>query len=109
MANVVHQGESFNQINIESKLRGDGARNLRDFKRMSQPVAEMIGIAPGEDLRLGLKPAKSTRMNYAIAVALKIVAVRMRWLRITPAARVLHVNRIRSKRLNHSIIESSDH
>ncbi len=109
MTDIVHQGESFNQINIEPKLRGDGARNLRNFKRMSQPVAEMIGVPPGENLRLGLKPAKSARMNHAVAVTLKVVAVRMRGFGITPPARVLRMDRIRSKGLNHSIIESSDH
>jgi hypothetical protein len=33
----------------------------------------------------------------------------MRWLGIAPAQRVLHMNRVGSKGLNHLLIESSDH
>src|SRR5689334_15134271 len=57
MSNIVHQSEGLNQINIESKLRGDGARNLRDFKSVRQAIAEVIGVAPGKDLGFGLKPS----------------------------------------------------
>src|SRR5438270_3084368 len=56
---------------------------------MGQPVAEMIGNAGGENLRLVFEPAKCARMNDAVTVALKFVAVRMRKLRIpaSPAER----------------------
>ena len=45
---------------------------------MCQPIAKVIGIAAGEDLGLCLKPAEGARMDHAIAVTLKIVAVGMR-------------------------------
>src|SRR3954454_11777437 len=92
MSNVVHQIQALNQISIESKLGGDGARNLRDLKRVRQAITKMIGIAAGEDLRLSLKPPKRARMDHAITVALKIVTVGMRGLRIATSARVLHLN-----------------
>src|ERR1700759_5176980 len=69
----------------------------------------MIGIASGENLGLGFEPAKSARVNYAITVTLKIVAIGMLRLGKTPAARVLHMDRVGSQGLNHLIIESSDH
>jgi hypothetical protein len=58
----------------------------------------VIGIAPGKDLGLGLKPAKGAGMNHSIAITLKIVAVRMRGLGIAPPTRVLHMNGIGSQR-----------
>jgi hypothetical protein len=109
VTDVMDQGEGLDQIDIQSKLRRYSARNLRDFKRMSKPVAEVVGISSGENLSLGLKPPESARMNHAISITLKIVAVGMRWLRIAPPAGVLHLNGVGSKGLNHLIIESSDH
>ncbi len=82
-------------------MGGDGARDLRDFKRMRQTIPEMIGIAAGKNLGLGLKPSKGAGMDNAIAVTLKIIAVRMLRLRITPAARLLHMDRVGSEELNH--------
>jgi len=62
------------------KLRGDGARDLRHFNRVRQPVAEVIGITAGEDLRLRFQPPKGAGVNDTVAVALKIVAVGVRRL-----------------------------
>ena len=59
----------------------------------------MIGIATGKDLRLGLKPPESARVNYAVAIALEIIAVRMRWLRIAAPARLLDGHRIISQQV----------
>src|SRR5450631_2466223 len=90
MADIMHQGQSFDQINIQSQLCGDGARDLCDFNRMSEPVAKMIGVAAGEDLSLGLKAAKGAGVNDPVAVALKVVAVRMLGLTMTASAGVFH-------------------
>jgi len=57
---------------------------------MGEAIAKVIGVTTREDLRFCLEPAKSARMNYAIPIALKVIAVRMRWLRIAAPARVLH-------------------
>jgi hypothetical protein len=62
-----------------------------------EPVAEMIGISSGENLRFCFKAPESARMNHAIAVARVVIAVRMRRLRITPAARFGHIHRIGGK------------
>src|SRR5258708_21510791 len=98
MPNVMNQRQRFHQINIQSKLCGNGTRNLRNFQRMRQAIAEMVGIAAGENLGLGFQPAERARMNYPVAVALKVVAVRMLRLRMTPPTRVLHANSVRSQR-----------
>jgi hypothetical protein len=98
---IVYQSEGFDEINIKSKLSGDGAGNLRNLEGMRQPVAEVIRVPSREYLGLGLKPAKGSRMDYTIAVSLKIVAVGMRWLRIAPAPGLFHLNRVRGQRLAH--------
>jgi hypothetical protein len=90
MADVMHQGQGFDEVNVQSQLCGDGARDLRDLERMRKPIAEMIGIAAGEDLGLGLQPTKRARMDYPVAVALKVVAVGVLRLRMTASAGILH-------------------
>ena len=70
MADVVHQGKRFDEIGVESELRGDGAGDLRDFDRVGQAVAEVIGVAAGENLGLGFQTAEGAGMNDAIAVTL---------------------------------------
>ena len=50
---------------------------MRDFQRVREAVAEVIGITGGEDLRFGLEPAKSTRVNDAVAIACVLGAIRM--------------------------------
>ena len=91
---VVHQGQGLGEIGVEFERSGDGARNLRDFQRVREAVAEMVGIARGEDLRFCFEAAERPRMDHAIAVARVVVAVRMRRFGITPAARFRCVHRI---------------
>src|SRR5246500_5574550 len=52
MADVVHQGERFGKVCVQTQCSGNGARNLRDFKGMCQTIAEVVRVAAGEDLRL---------------------------------------------------------
>ncbi len=94
MADVVDQRQRFDQIDVEPELRGDGARDLRNFDGMRQAVAEMVGIAAGEDLRLSFETAKSARVDNAVAIALKIVAVRMRRLGMAASARLFDAHRV---------------
>src|SRR5258706_2644573 len=52
---------------------------------MGQAVAEVIGNPRRKGLRFIFQPAECVRVNDAVAITLKFVAVRMRQLRI-PAA-----------------------
>ena len=88
MADVVDQRQRFDQIDVEVERAGDGAGDLRDFDGVGEAVAEVVGVAAGEDLRLGFQPAKGAGMNDAIAVALKVVAVGMRRSREAASAGV---------------------
>src|SRR5450755_1087509 len=92
MANIVNQRERFGEIGAEVERSSDGARDLCDFQAVSETVAEVVGIAPRENLRLGFETAKGAGMNHTIAVALKVVAVGMLRLGEAASAGVLDVH-----------------
>ncbi len=87
MANVVNQSESLGKFGIEAESGGYGSRDLRDFERVREAIAEMIGITGGENLRFGLKPAKSTRVNDAVAVARVLGTIRVTRFVVAATAR----------------------
>src|SRR3982750_2508470 len=87
MPDIVGQRKRFRQVFVQCQRSGDSTSNLRDFNRVRQSVAEVIGIRSGEDLRLVFQPAKCPGVNDAVTGALEIVAIRMRQLRISAAAR----------------------
>jgi len=86
MPDVMDESESFGKIRVEAERGGNRASDLRNFQSMREPIAKMIGVADGEDLRLGFEAAEGARMNDAVAVPRVFVAVRMRWFRIAAAA-----------------------
>ena len=87
MADVVDQRQRFGEIDVEAERSGNGAGDLRDFEGVGEAVAEMIGIARGEDLRFGFEAAESARMDDAVAVTREIVPIGMLRLREAAAAR----------------------
>ncbi len=90
MADVMHQGEGFDEAFIQAERGGDGARNLRDLDGVGEPGAEMIREALGEDLGLILQTAEGAGMNHAVAVALEVVTIGMRRLWIAASERGLN-------------------
>ncbi len=90
MADVMHQGEGFDEAFIQVEGGGDGARDLRDLDGVGEPGAEVIREPLGEDLRLVLQAAEGASMNDAVAVALEVVTIRMRRLGITASERGLN-------------------
>ena len=77
VADVVDQGQGFDQIDIQVELGGDGAGDLRHFDGVGQAVAEVIGVAAGENLGLVFQPAKGAGVDDAVAVALEVIAIGM--------------------------------
>ena len=61
---------------------------------MGEAVAEVVGVAAGEDLRLGFEAAEGAGVNDAVAVALEVVAVGMRRLGEAASAGVFDVHRV---------------
>src|ERR1700720_4499753 len=94
MPEIVHQGESLDQVCIQFKLRGDGARDLRDLDGVSQPVAEVVRVTAGEYLSFCFQAAKGAGMDNAIPIALKVVAVGMGRLGMAASAGVFHPHRV---------------
>jgi predicted DNA-binding protein (MmcQ/YjbR family) len=92
MADVVNQREGLGEIGVNPKRARHRTCDLRDFQRVSEPVAEMIGEARRENLGLRLEAPKRAGMQYAVAVASVIVAVGMLRFRITAPARPPHVH-----------------
>ena len=90
VADIVGQRQSLGQVLIEPQHGGHGARDLRNLNGVRETVAEMIGKAGGEDLGLVFQPAKSPRMDDAVAVALEGIAVGVRQLGIAAAAGAFH-------------------
>jgi hypothetical protein len=66
-------------------LRRYGASNLRDLKCVSQTIAKVIRISPGENLGLIVQTAKRSGMNDSVAITHKVIAVRVRGLPKTSA------------------------
>ena len=94
MANVMDQREGFDEVAIQSELRGDRPRDLRHFDRVGQAIAKMIGVTPRENLRLRVQTPKRAGMNDAVAIALKVVSVGMRRLGMTASAGIFYVDGI---------------
>jgi hypothetical protein len=92
MPDVVHQRQRLNQVDVKLERLRYSPRNLCDFERMRQPVAEVIGVAARENLRFRFEPPKGSRVDNAIPVALKVVSVRMLRLRIPSPAGFFHVH-----------------
>ena len=94
MSDVVDEGESFGEIDVEAEGSGDGARDLRDFEGVGETVAKVVGVAAGEDLSLGFETAEGAGMDDAVAVALKVVAVGVGRFGEAASAGVLGVHRV---------------
>ena len=77
VADVVDQSQSFGKFTIEAEGCGNGARNLRDFKGVGEAIAEMVGVARGENLGLGFQAAKGPRMDDAVPIASVLRAIGM--------------------------------
>jgi len=86
VANVMNQRERFCKVNVQAQGFGDGAGDLRNFEGVGQSIAEMVGVARGENLRFRFQAAKGARMNDAVPVARIFPALGMRCFRITTAA-----------------------
>ena len=94
MPDVVNQGKSLDQVHVEAKRARDGAGDLRHFEGVGQAIAEVVGEAAGEDLRLGFEAAKRAGVNDAVPVALEIVAIGMLGFRNSASAGLLHPHRV---------------
>ena len=87
VADIVYQGQRLDEFRVNAQGGGNRAGNLRDFERVSQPIAKMVGEAGAEDLRFCFEAPERAGMDDAIAVARIFAAVGVRGFRKPPAAR----------------------
>src|SRR6202142_3837895 len=90
IADVVIPRKGLDPIDVQAELSCDGSSDLRDLDGVSQAIAEVVRVTTGEDLGFSLKTPKRPRVDDAITVALKVVAVRMLRLGITASAGLFH-------------------
>ena len=90
VAHVMHQRQRFHQVGVQAQRLRHGAADLRHFQRVRQAIAEMVGIAPGENLCLVFQAAEGAGVEDAVAIALVFIAIGMRRLGKTPALRLSH-------------------
>ena len=60
---VMHQRQRLHQVGVQAQRLRHRAADLRHFQRVRQAIAEVIGISPGENLRLVLQAAESARVD----------------------------------------------
>src|SRR6266404_4472905 len=92
MADVVDESESFGELGVQAQRGSNGARDLRHFQRVRQAVAEVVGIARGEDLRFGFETPEGSRVNDAVAISRISAAVGMVRLRVAPSTGVFRAH-----------------
>jgi hypothetical protein len=92
VSDVVDEGEGFGEINIEPKLLGDRAGDLRHLDGMGQAIAEVIADAGSEDLGLVFQSPEGAGVDDAIAVALKVIAIGVRRFGVTAAERAFDMH-----------------
>ncbi len=71
VTDVVHQRQRLRKLFVQTQRRSDAPRDLLNLNGMSQPAAEVVGGAAGEDLRLPGKPAERPRLDDAFPVTLE--------------------------------------
>jgi hypothetical protein len=86
MAYVMRERQCFCELLVEAKHGGHGSGDLRHFKRVSQPISEMVAQVRSEDLGFSLQAPKTPGVYDAIAVALEVIAVGMGQLGILAAS-----------------------
>ena len=70
VAEIVGERQGLSKFFVESQGTSHCAGYLRDFDRVCQAIAEVVGKAGCENLRLAFHPPESARMNDPVAVAL---------------------------------------
>jgi len=90
----MHQGQSLGEVVVESELSCDGTRNLRDFDGVGEAVAKVIRVTARKDLGLRFEASEGASVDDAVAVALKVVAVEVRWLGMPTSAGVFYLDGI---------------
>jgi len=86
VAQVVGQRDTLCQILIQTKLPGNGSRDLRAFQRVREAISVVIPFKVYEYLGFVLQPTERGRVDDPIPIALKDRSVRMRLFAVKTAS-----------------------
>ena len=78
VSQIMCQAYCLGKVNIELKYFCDGPSYLCHFDAVGKACAVIVVKARREDLRFAFQPAKGRAVDYTVAVALKVAAIRMR-------------------------------
>ena len=98
VAEIVHQRHRLGEVLVAAQRSRQGSRDLRHLDRMGEPRPVVIALIGDEDLRLVLQPAKGSRVDDAVAVALERRARRAFRLVVEAAARARRIGGIERAR-----------
>jgi hypothetical protein len=71
MAQIMGEGNRFDQILVQLQVTGNGAPDLRYFEAMRQARAKQVAFVIDENLGFIFEPTESCRMDDPVAVALE--------------------------------------
>ena len=112
MPEVVRERDDLGEILIQPERARDGARDVRDFKSVRKPRAQVIAGAVQKDLRLVFQPPERAAVDHTRAVALVIRAMRMLRLGMDAPlgiARFLRIARQHHALLRLQLVPRADH
>src|SRR5262245_31197223 len=95
MAEIVRQRQRLCEVLVEAERPSQGTGDLGDFQSVGEARTEVVAFMKDEDLRLVGQPAKSRRMDDAVAVPPEFAARRARRFSAASAAAPPGVGRIR--------------
>jgi hypothetical protein len=96
MSQVVCQGDGLHQVLVEAQWAGDRPGELRDFDRVREARAEQVTLVVEENLRLVDEAPERSRVNDAVAVALKLRARRSGFFRMPSPTRARRITGVGS-------------
>lgn len=97
VADIVAEGDGFDEIFVQAKSPADGSGDLGDFEGVSEAGPVVVAERIDKNLGLVLQTPEWLRVEDAVAVALESGADRIRFFRARPARRVGGAGGIRRK------------
>jgi hypothetical protein len=88
MADVVEQGQGFDQVLVQPQRAADGPSDRSDFVRVREPRPMIVSHLAREDLHLAAQSPVCRTVHHAIPIALERPAIGVFRLRVFSAPRV---------------------
>src|SRR5215210_3701049 len=90
VAEIVAEGDRLCEVFVEAESTGYGAGYLHHLQRVREACPEVVAVRGDEDLGLVHEPAEGLGVDYAVPVALEVVADAVGRLRSRASCAVLY-------------------